>query len=132
MNVSPVSFGSLMVFTVENGKSVHELMKKSFSNNLALKDYKLKEETIMYYEDDGSVHNVVLDIIRKLDRKYRGHDKQLPNGSKEVLFTEAHIAKKKNEPKIKYFLTAATKRDEKRIFKALNESEQYIVTKYIY
>lgn len=131
MRTSPVSFGSLMVFTLNDGKpksSIPDYMKVSFMNNPELQGYSLTD-TVEFTEDkpDFTVHNAASNFSKKLDKKYKN---QLPRGSKKVILTEAdfYISPKTTEKK--YFLTAATNEDEKKIHQALNKTLVFYAAKF--
>ena len=132
MRVSPVSFKSLMVFTLPSDKpqlQVPQLMELSFSHSQALKGYALSD--LVHYDKekiDGTVHNAYADFAERLDNEYEG---QLPKGSKKVIFTEADFyVKNPRETEKRYFLTAATKEDEDRLHKILSKSAAYYTVKY--
>ena len=120
--IKPVSFGSLMVFTINDNRpkaSIPQLMKISFNNNPALKTYTLTD-TIEYTQEkiDGTVHNAAQNFAERLDKEYKN---KLPKGSRRVILTEADFYVNPRDTQKKYFLTAATNDDEKKIHKALNK-----------
>ena len=134
MRVPPVSFKSLMVFTLPSDKpklEVPQLMELSFNHNQALKNYGYQLAPLVHYNKekiDGTVHNAYADFAEKLDDEY---EKQLPRGSKKVMFTEADFyVKNPRETEKRYFLTAATKEDEDKIHKILSKSAAYYTVKY--
>ncbi len=131
MTIRPVSFGSLMVFTLNDNKPkapVPKLMKISFNNNKALKQYYLTD-TVIYTKEkiDGTVHNASQNFAERLDKEYKN---QLPRGSKKVILTEAEFYVNPRDTQKKYFLTAATDEDENRIHKALNKSVDFYIAKF--
>lgn len=131
MNIPPVSFGSLMVFTLNDDKpkaSVPQLLQISFHNNPALKNYKLcdtfqKSEEVV----DGTVHNAAQNFAESLDKKYK---LVLPKGSKEVILTEVDFSVNPRETQKRYFLTAATNDDEEKIHNILSKSSVYYTAKF--
>ena len=132
MRVPPVSFKSLMVFTLPSDKpklEVPQLMELSFKHSQALKGYSLSN--LVHYDKekvDGTVHNAYADFAEKLDDEY---ESQLPRGSKKVIFTEADFyVKNPRETEKRYFLTAATKEDEDKLHKILSKSAAYYTVKY--
>lgn len=132
MRVPPVSFKSLMVFTLPSNKpklEVPQLMELSFKHSQALKGYSLG--SLVHYDKekvDGTVHNAYADFAEKLDNEY---ESQLPRGSKKVMFTEADFyVKNPRETEKRYFLTAATKEDEDKLHKILSKSSAYYTVKY--
>ncbi len=129
--IKPVSFGSLMVFTINDNRpkaSIPQLMKISFNNNPALKTYTLTD-TIEYTQEkiDGTVHNAAQNFAERLDKEYKN---KLPKGSRRVILTEADFYVNPRDTQKKYFLTAATNDDEKKIHKALNKSSIFYVAKF--
>lgn len=131
MNIPPVSFGSLMVFTLNDDKpkaSVPQLLKISFQNNPALKNYNFVD-TFQKHEEvvDGTVHNAAQNFAEQLDKEYKLN---LPKGSKDVILTEAEFSVNPRETQKRYFLTAATNDDEERIHNILSKSSIYYTAKF--
>ena len=131
MNIPPVSFGSLMVFTINDDKpkaSIPQLLRISFNNNRSLKNYNLVD-TFEKYGDvvDGTVHNAAQNFAETLDRKYKSI---LPKGSKDVILTQAEFTINPRETRTRYFLTAATNDDEERIHNILSKSSVYYTAKF--
>ena len=137
MRISPVSFRSLMVFTLQDNnvkspeqksKIIPQMMKVSFNNNPQLKNYRLQDIQKYSEKIDGTVHNAAKNLAEDLDHKYKHH---LPKGSNKVILTEAdfYINPQLDTVK-KYFLTAATNKDEERIHKALCKSSVFYVAKF--
>ncbi len=132
MTIRPVSFGSLMVFTLNDNKPnvpIPMLMRISFNNNPTLKkNYNLKDMVEFTEEKiDGTVHNAAQNFAERLDAKYKS---QLPKGSKNVILTEADFYVNPRETQKRYFLTAATNDDERKIHNALNKSLNFFVAKF--
>ncbi len=140
MRISPVSFGSLFVFTLKDNKKksagqeseiIPQLMKVSFNNNPSLKKYELQDLRTYSKKLDGTVYNAASNLATELDLKYQ---KQLPRGSNKVILTAADFYINPHNPELgtekKYFLTAATTRDEKKIHKALSKSTVFYVERY--
>lgn len=130
MRVSNVSFGSFMVFQINDGDahaSIPALVRASFNNNPALQSYNLKDTFHHNELMDGTTHNAISDFCDYLDKKYR---KILPKKSKNVFLTEAEFSKNPWESGKKYFITAADYKTEKQIFNTLNKSQYLHAVKY--
>ncbi len=139
MRISPVSFGSLMVFTIQNDNKkpsvqkpeiIPQMMKVSFNNNPQLKNYRLQDIQKYSEKIDGTVHNAAKNLAEELDNKYKH---QLPKGSNKVILTEADFYINPQLDTVKrYFLTAATGKDERKIHRALSKSSVFYVAKFGY
>lgn len=130
MNTRPVSFGSLMVFTINDNRpkaDVPTLIKTSFKNNPQLKGYNLTDTVSFSEKIDGSVHNATSNFAKDLDKLYR---KMFPKGSKDVKLTEADFYVNPRETKKRYFLTAATDKDEAAIHDILSKSSVFYTAKF--
>ena len=130
MRVSPVSFKSLMVFTLPDDKpslETPQLMQLSFEHNKNLQNYYLTD--LVHYNEkiDGTVHNAAADFAEKLDEQYK---EKLPKGSKKVMFTEADFYVNPRETQKIYFLTAATNEDEEKLHRVLSKSSAYYTVKF--
>lgn len=131
MNIPPVSFGSLMVFTLNDNKpkaNIPQLMKISFHNNPALKQYELTD-TVEFKEEkiDGTVHNAAQNFAERLDAKYK---KDLPKNSKKVILTEADFYVSPKETQKRYFLTGATNEVEQKLHSILSKSSVFYTAKF--
>ena len=131
MKTSPVSFGSILVFTLNDGKpkaSVPDMVNISFQNNPLLADYNLLD-TFQYKgeEIDGTVHNAAPNFAELLDKKYKD---KLPDGSKNVILTEADFYVNPRKTEKRYFITAATNEDETKIHKALSKGITLFAAKF--
>lgn len=131
MKTNPVSFKSLLVFTINDGKPkapVPELIRMSFKHNDILKNYSLDQFVRSHKEKiDGTVFNANSDFCEELDRKYR---MLLPKGSKKVIMTEADFLINPKDTQKRYFLTAATAEDEERILKTLGKSNHFYAARF--
>lgn len=130
MSIRPVSFGSLMVFTLNDGKpkaDVPTLVKTAFNNNEQLREYSLKDGFKHEEQIDGTVHNASKNFARTLDKKYQ---KQLPKGSKQVNLTEADFSVNPRETQKRYFLTASTKEEENALLKILSQGSTLYVAQF--
>lgn len=130
MNIRPVSFGSLMVFTLNDNKpraDVPSLVKTSFHNNKKLKHYKLAEMEVYDEKIDGTVHNAARNFAEKLDKLY---ERDLPKGSKKVRFTEVEFYVNPRDTQKRYFLTAATNDDEKKLHEILSQSSVFYTARF--
>ena len=130
MNIRPVSFGSLMVFTLNDNKpkaDIPTLMKISFNNNKQLKQYTLTDTVSFSEKIDGTVHNAAKNFAEDLDRLYK---KELPKGSKRVKLTEVDFYVNQRETQKRYFLTAATNDDENKIHEILSQSSVFYTAKF--
>ena len=133
MNLSPVSFGSTMVFTINDGKpkaSVPALVKTAFKNNPELEDYILSD-TFKYTEEkiDGTVHNAAPNFAEFLDKKYK---ELLPKGSNKVILTEAEFYVNPKETQKRYFITASNNEQESQIHKILSQGITLFSAKFGY
>ena len=131
MNIPPVSFGSLMVFNLNDDKpkaSIPQLLKISFNNNKALKNYHLVD-TFQKHDEiiNGTVHNAAQNFAEDLDRKYKS---RLPKGSKEVILTQVEFTINPRETQTRYFLTAATNDDEVKLHNILSKSSVFYTAKF--
>ena len=130
MNIRPVSFGSLMVFTLNDNKpkaDIPTLMKISFNNMQELKQYTLTDTVSFSEKIDGTVHNAAKNFAEDLDRLYK---KELPKGSKRVKLTEVDFYVNPRETQKRYFLTAATNDDENKIHEILSQSSVFYTAKF--
>ena len=136
MNVSPVSFGSLMCFTIKDGKPkapVPMLVKAAFNNNDIIKNkykYKLDNNVTEYTKEkiDGTVFNASANFCNELDKLYKNI---LPKGSKRVIMTSADFFINPTQTEKRYFITAATASDEEKIFRTLNKNNtNFYVAKF--
>ncbi len=132
MNISPVSFKSLMCFTIKDGKAkapVPDLVKLAFNNNKYLSSrYRLDKQITKYTgeAEDGTVFNAFGDFCKKLDKLYKN---QLPKGSNRVILTEAPFFVSPREIEQRYFITAATYDDEEKILKTLSKNNNFYTVK---
>lgn len=130
MAIRPVSFGSLMVFTIKDGKpkaDVPTLVKTAFNNNSQLKGYQLKDGFRHYGEVDGTIHNAAKNCASDLDQRYQY---SFSKGSKQVNLTEADFSVSPTKTEKRYFLTAATKEEENALLKILSQSSTLYVAKF--
>ena len=131
MKTNPVSFKSLLVFTIKDGKPkapVPDLIRASFNNNDFLKQYHLEKDIAVFKEKiDGTVYNANSDFCQRLDEKYKN---MLPKGSKKVIITEADFYINPKDTEKRYFLTAATNEDENKIHSKLGKSNLFYAAKF--
>ena len=114
MSIRPVSFGSLMVFTLNDGKpkaDVPTLVKTAFNNNEQLSEYHLK---------DGFKYEKTVNF-RKM---------HLPKGGKQVNLTEADFSVTPRETQKRYFLTASTREEETALLKILSQGSTLYVAQF--
>ncbi len=131
MKSAPVSFGSILVFTINDNKpkaEVPDLIRTAFKNNPYLQQYNLTD-TFEYTDEriDGTAHNASSNFCFKLKEKYK---KILPKGSKDVILTKADFYFNPEKTQEKYFLTAATSEDEKEIHKILSKSSVFYAARF--
>lgn len=131
MKTSPVSFGSIMVFTLNDGKpkaNTADMVRTSFQYNYDLSDYQLIK-TVKYDGEqiDGTVYNSTPSFAKLLDKQYKD---LLPKGSKKVILTEADFYINAKNMQKKYFLTAATEDDEAEIHKILGKGIALFAAKF--
>lgn len=132
MNISPVSFGSLMCFTLQDGKPkapVPVFLKTAFKNNPSLKKYNLDKDITKFDKEtiDGTVPNAASDFCYRLDDMYKG---RLPKGCKRVILTQANFMGQDGKIEKRFFLTAATANDEEKILKTLAQGNTLYVSKF--
>jgi hypothetical protein len=137
MNIPPVSFGSLLVFTLDdaNSASIPDLMKATFENNPVLSNYELTdtfeytkkgdEDTVL----DGTIWNSRKNFADELDLL---HQNTLDKKPQKVILTSAEFTKNPRETRTLYFLTAATDKDEKKIHETLSKSSSYLINRFGY
>ncbi len=127
MRISPISFGSLMVFRLkQKNTSIPQLMQVSFDNNPNLQKYSL--QTTFYYNEkiDGTVHNAALNFAKGLDKKYEKELKANPN---KVFLTQVEFYVNPRDTETRYFLTSGDK-SEQKIHQALCNSGLYYCQKF--
>ena len=132
MKTSPVSFGSLMCFTINDGKpkaSIPSMLNIAFMCNSKLSGYDLQKDVFQYQGEavDGTVHNAAANFCEKLDYI---HKDKLPKGSNKVFITEAEFYVNPRDTEKRYFITAPTADDENRILKALGSSNNFYTAKF--
>ncbi len=131
MSIKPISFGSLLCFTLKDGKPkapVPSMVMAAFRNNPGLKMYKLDQKIRQYKGEDidGTVYNATGDFGKLLDKKY-AHE--LPKGSNKVLLTEADFFVNPRQTEKRYFITAATYEDERKILDVLSKTNEFYTAK---
>ncbi len=125
MKTSPVSFGTLMCFSIKKKPEVStpDLLRLSFVRNPSLREYNL-QDTFQYTvnEPDFTVSEAASNFGKMLDKL---HKPKLPKGSKDVILTEANFCISPTDKKKKYFITAATNKDEEKIFEELRGTTEF-------
>lgn len=130
MKSAPISFGSLMVFTIKDNKPkapIPALVKTSFLNNPKLAKYKLQDTFHHSTKVDGTVHNAAKKFAEELDKKYKD---KLQKGSSRVILTEADFFVNPHKTEKRYFITAATNDDEEKIHDELSSSYFFYCAKF--
>lgn len=132
MKTSPVSFGSIMVFTLNDGRPkppIPLLIRTAFLNNDALKKYHLLDDTYEYTGRaiDGTAHNITADFCKFLDREYAV---MLPRSSNKVVLTEADFYTGPVKKQRKYFITAPTEDDERKIHRILGKGLTILAARF--
>ena len=141
MQVSPISFGSLMIGTLKSGRPklpVPTLINLAFTSdtiNISGKEqknpllrYELTQPMKQYKEKiDGTVHNANLSFAQQLNNEYRPN---MPKGSNKIILTEANFYINPRDTEKRYFITAATDRDEKELHKILSRSKAFYTVRY--
>lgn len=131
MKTNPVSFGSLMVFTIDDGKPkipIPVSMKISFQKNPDLMGYNITDTVELNEKDrDGTVHNAFKNYCRFLDEHYK---ERLKNEPQTVIMTETDFFVNPRTKEKRYFLTAATNKDETHILNVLNNGTDFYVAKF--
>ncbi len=129
MAIRPVSFGSLMVFTLKDGKpkaDVPTYVRTAFKNNEQLKGYELKEGYKYEDEIDGTVHNAAKNFAITLDQRYAKDIKP-----KQVNLTQAEFSVSPRKTETRYFLTASTREEEAALLKILSKGSTLYVAKFM-
>ena len=129
MAIRPVSFGSLMVFTLKDGKpkaDVPTYVRTAFKNNEQLKGYELKEGYKYEDEIDGTVHNAANNFAITLDQRYAKDIKP-----KQVNLTQAEFSVSPRKTETRYFLTASTREEEAALLKILSKGSTLYVAKFM-
>ncbi len=131
MKTSPVSFGSIMVFTINDEKpkaNTGDMVKTSFRFNSDLSSfYVLESRKFDEVQIDGSVHNAAPSFCKMLDKRY---EHLLPKGSNKVILTEADFFVNSNELQKRYFVTASRDKDEKYIQRILGHGFYLFAAKF--
>lgn len=131
MKTNPISFKSLLVFTLRDGRPkapIPDLVKAAFKNNPILKDYHVEHDVLVHKgETDGTLYNANSDFCQLLDKKY---SPLLPKGSRKVLITEADFYINATDKEKRYFVTAATAEDENKIHKQLGKSNAFYAARF--
>lgn len=130
MKISPVSFRSLIVFNIDNDRpqaGIKDLLRLSFNNNPKLKNYSLSDTFVDSSEPDGTVFNATKDFCEELDKRYAD---DLPKGSKKVFLTESEFFVSPKDKIKKYFLTAATNKDEEHLLNVFKKSTDFYVARF--
>ena len=121
MSVKPVSFKSILVFTIKDGKpkaDVPSLTRATFEYNNQLKKYNLQDTFEHEEKLDGTVHNATKNFAIELDKKHRP---AMLRADKRVFMTAADFYVNPRETEKRYFLTAATNEQEREILNVLNK-----------
>ena len=130
MKTSPVSFGSLMCFTINNGQpklAIPRMLQTAFAHNDKLSGYTLEEDIFEFKEDvDGTVHNAAADFCDKLDVLHKNDLK----GTKNVKITRAEFYTSPLCKEPRYFITAPTAEDENKILRALGVSKDFYTVRF--
>lgn len=130
MSVRPVSFKSILVFTINDGKpkaDVPSLIKATFGYNKQLKDYKLQDTFEHNEKIDGTVYNASKNFAIELDKKNRP---LMLKGDKKVFLTATDFYVNPRETEKRYFLTASTNEEEREILNVLNKGAVLYAVKF--
>lgn len=131
MRTNPVSFKSLLVFTLNDGKpraTVPDIVRMAFKHNDFLKQYNVDPFIREHKEEmDGTVFNANSDFCQYLDEKYRN---VLNKGSKRIIMTSADFYINPTDKQKRYFITAATADDEEKILKELGKSNHFYTARF--
>ncbi len=129
----PVSFGSLMAFTVKNNNNyIPQMLNNSFTsqttNHHLNEKYVLVEKPLEKDVYDGTAFNATKNVANKLDNKYKDDFYVNP---RKVFLTPVKISDRSGEIQTRYFITAATQEDEDTIHNSLSGTNQFLVAKFI-
>lgn len=137
--MKPVSFGSLMAFTTKDyniqGNAEHPMIRLltfPFYNNRASHEL-YKDEYVVRQKPahpdvvNGTVHNAAQNFSRYLDEKYKD---EFRVNNKLVFITEADFFDASGKTQKRFFLTAATAKDEEKIHKILCKSPDYLLARF--
>lgn len=131
MKTNPVSFKSLLVFTINDGKPhapIPDIVRAAFKNNPALKQYDFDTYVRTHDEEiDGTVYNANSDFCQLLDARYRN---VLTKGSKRIIMTTADFLINPTDTQKRHFITAATADDEEKILKELGKSNHFYTARF--
>ena len=130
MKTSPVSFGSILTFTINDGlpkADIKDMVKISFENNSDLFEYNLIEDKYDENIIDNTIRDASANFAMFLDRLYQD---RLPKGSKDVIFTEVEFMNNRKKIEKHYYLTAATGKDESKINKILGQGTTMFSAKF--
>lgn len=131
--MKPVSFGSLMAFTVKhNNNYLSEMLKASFTSPTTAhhlnEKYVLVEKPLERDVYDGTAFNATKNVANKLDNKYKEDFRVNP---RKVFLTPVKISDRSGAIQTRYFITAATQEDEDTIHNSLSGTNQFLVAKFV-
>ena len=130
MSVRPVSFKSIMVFTINDGKpkaDVPSLVKTTFNYNKQLKKYNLQDTFVHKDKPDGTIFNATKNFAIDLDKMYRP---AMIKADKKVFLTETDFFVSPRKTEKRYFLTAPTNEEELEILNVLNKGAVLYAVKF--
>ena len=114
MKISPVSFGSIMLFQLKDGRpkiDIPTIMETAFQRNNALIGYNLSE--IQIIDDDRidySINNSSAVFSENLDNRYR---EELDKYHDRIFFSEANFVYTPKNVEKRYFITAHNDEEER-------------------
>lgn len=131
--MKPVSFGSLMAFTVKhNNNYLPQMLKASFESTTTAhhlnEKYVLVEKPLEKDVYDGTAFNATKNVANKLDNKY---NKDFDVNPRKVFLTPVKISDRSGAIQTRYFITAATQEDEDTIHNSLSGTNQFLVAKFV-
>ena len=131
--MKPVSFGSLMAFTVKNNNNyLPQMLNNSFTSPTTShrldRNYVLVERPHAGDVYDGTAFNATKNIANRLDNEYK---KDFHVNPRKVFLTPVKISDRSGEIQTRYFITAATQEDEDIIHNSLSGTSQFLVAKFI-
>lgn len=132
MNIPPVSFKSLMCFTIDDNRpkeDLEKIIKTAFAYNSDLSSFRLDEDVYQHGEViDGTVYNANANLCDELDKI---HKNKFLDAPRKVILSVVDVAINPRETRKRYYLTAATTEDENKILtSSFAKSKDFYVAKF--
>ena len=131
MALKPVSFKSLQVFTIDDGRPkprISDMIRIAFFNNPDLSRYNL-QDTVYFTtgRQDATVDNAMQHFAEVLDEKFRSDLRRHPAN---VYLTETEFYVNPRDKEKRVFVTASSESDEKHILQVLGKGFTLFTAKF--